>query len=82
MQGFFKFGFYEVFKKSYAELVGGGQTAEKYRIPIWLAASASAEVIGTTIDRLSLGLSIVLLEIILLYLFFIFLRYLIQYISV
>jgi len=45
MQGFFKFGFYEVFKKTYSELLSP-ETAVKYRAPIWLAASASAETIA------------------------------------
>jgi len=44
LQGMFKFGFYEYFKVKYGAFVG--KDAEKYRIPIWLAASASAEVIA------------------------------------
>ena len=43
MQGFFKFGFYEVFKDVYANMAGE-ENATKYRAIIWLAASASAEV--------------------------------------
>jgi solute carrier family 25 phosphate transporter 3 len=42
MQGFFKFGFYEVFKDVYANMAGE-ENATKYRAIIWLAASASAE---------------------------------------
>ncbi|GAM27582.1 hypothetical protein SAMD00019534_107580 [Acytostelium subglobosum LB1] len=45
LQGFFKFGFYEVFKKKYGEFVGP-EAAVTYRIPIWLAASATAETIA------------------------------------
>ncbi|KAF2076679.1 hypothetical protein CYY_002049 [Polysphondylium violaceum] len=45
LQGFFKFGFYEVFKKSYGDFVGP-ENAAAYRIPIWLAASATAETIA------------------------------------
>lgn len=44
LQGVFKFGFYEFFKKKYAGIVG--EDADKYRIPIWLAAGGSAEVIA------------------------------------
>jgi len=45
LQGMFKFGFYEFFKMKYSGAMGK-ENAEKYRIPIWLAASASAEVIA------------------------------------
>ncbi|KYR01856.1 mitochondrial substrate carrier family protein [Tieghemostelium lacteum] len=45
LQGFFKFGFYEVFKKTYGDAVGP-ENAAAYRIPIWLAASATAETIA------------------------------------
>eukprot|EP00730_Choanoeca_flexa_P017653 TRINITY_DN8528_c0_g2_i1.p2 TRINITY_DN8528_c0_g2~~TRINITY_DN8528_c0_g2_i1.p2 ORF type:complete len:348 (+),score=92.31 TRINITY_DN8528_c0_g2_i1:78-1046(+) len=42
MQGFCKFGFYEIFKDQYATLVGE-QNATDYRGLLWLSASASAE---------------------------------------
>jgi solute carrier family 25 phosphate transporter 3 len=42
LQGFCKFGFYEVFKDVYANIVGE-EASITYRGPIWLAASASAE---------------------------------------
>ena len=42
MQGFGKFGFYEMFKDLYVGIVGPDR-ALKYRAGIWLAASASAE---------------------------------------
>ncbi|EGG20723.1 mitochondrial substrate carrier family protein [Cavenderia fasciculata] len=45
LQGFLKFGFYELFKKKYAEAVGP-ENAIQFRIPIWLAASATAETIA------------------------------------
>eukprot|EP01133_Synstelium_polycarpum_P015945 gene15945-18957_t len=45
LQGFFKFSFYEVFKKTYGDAVGP-ENAVTYRIPIWLAASATAETIA------------------------------------
>ncbi|KAK5581876.1 hypothetical protein RB653_003456 [Dictyostelium firmibasis] len=44
LQGFLKFGFYEVFKKTYGDIVG--EKADQFRVPIWLAASATAEVIA------------------------------------
>jgi len=43
IQGALKFGFYEYFKHKYA-LIVGPEYAEKYRIPLWLAAGGSAEV--------------------------------------
>lgn len=43
MQGFCKFGFYEIFKDLYANMVGK-EVFEQYRGLVWLAASASAEV--------------------------------------
>lgn len=43
MQGMFKFGLYEVFKDLYGNLAGE-ERAAKSKGPIWLAASASAEV--------------------------------------
>ncbi|EDV28979.1 uncharacterized protein TRIADDRAFT_63189 [Trichoplax adhaerens] len=42
MQGLFKFGFYEVFKTLYSELLGEEKTY-LYRTSLYLAASASAE---------------------------------------
>ena len=42
MQGFCKFGFYEVFKDLYAN-IAGEENSVKYRKIIWLAGSASAE---------------------------------------
>eukprot|EP00899_Mesostigma_viride_P013963 jgi/Mesvir1/22568/Mv18572-RA.1 len=45
MQGACKFGFYEFFKKYYADLAGP-EAAEKYKTLIYLAGSASAEVIA------------------------------------
>jgi len=45
IQGALKFGFYEFFKHKYALFVGP-EYAEKYRIPIWLAAGGSAEVLA------------------------------------
>ncbi|CAL8135349.1 unnamed protein product [Orchesella dallaii] len=42
MQGMFKFGFYEVFKIMYAEIIGD-EAAYLYRTSLYLAASASAE---------------------------------------
>ncbi|KAK9249405.1 mitochondrial carrier domain-containing protein [Lipomyces tetrasporus] len=44
-QGAGKYGFYELFKKQYADLVGE-ETAHNYRTYLYLAASASAEVIA------------------------------------
>lgn len=41
-QGLFKFGFYEIFKNVYADLVGE-ETAYVWRTSLYLAASASAE---------------------------------------
>jgi len=45
-QGFCKFGFYEVFKDFYSTLAGSEEAAKQYRSLIWLAGSASAEVIA------------------------------------
>ena len=42
IQGMFKFGLYEVFKKYYTDLVGE-ELAYEYRTSLYLAASASAE---------------------------------------
>lgn len=44
-QGAFKFGFYEFFKKCYTDIVGL-ENASKYKTLIYLAGSASAEVIA------------------------------------
>ncbi|KAF5096630.1 hypothetical protein DV451_004154 [Geotrichum candidum] len=44
-QGAGKYGFYELFKKQYADIVGE-ETAHKYRTVLYLAASASAELIA------------------------------------
>jgi len=41
-QGFFKFGFYEIFKDLYSNLVGY-DNAKAYKGLVWLSASASAE---------------------------------------
>jgi solute carrier family 25 phosphate transporter 3 len=45
MQGACKYGFYEIFKKKYSDVVGE-ENAYKYRTSLYLAASASAEVIA------------------------------------
>jgi len=44
-QGAGKYGFYEIFKKKYADIVGE-ETAHKYRTTLYLTASASAEFIA------------------------------------
>lgn len=44
-QGAFKYGAYEYFKKSYSDLVGP-ENAQKYKTAIYLAGSASAELIA------------------------------------
>ena len=44
-QGFFKFGFYEIFKDLYSSWVGA-ENAYNYRTYVYLTASASAEVIA------------------------------------
>ncbi|XP_052181384.1 mitochondrial phosphate carrier protein 2, mitochondrial-like [Diospyros lotus] len=44
-QGAFKYGFYEFFKKYYSDIVGP-EYASKYKTLIYLAGSASAEVIA------------------------------------
>ncbi|PNS20173.1 hypothetical protein CAC42_5623 [Sphaceloma murrayae] len=44
-QGAFKYGFYEFFKKKYADLAGE-QAAHQYKTGLYLAASASAEFIA------------------------------------
>jgi len=44
-QGFFKFGFYEIFKDLYSSIVGA-EAAYNYRTYVYLTASASAEVIA------------------------------------
>ncbi|KZV79027.1 mitochondrial carrier protein [Exidia glandulosa HHB12029] len=45
LQGMFKYGFYEFFKDAYMNLAGEEASA-KYKGAIWLAGSASAEVIA------------------------------------
>lgn len=45
LQGMCKFGFYEYFKKTYSDLAGP-ELAHTYRTGLYLAASASAEVIA------------------------------------
>lgn len=45
LQGLCKFGFYEYFKKTYTDLAGE-DIAHKNRTTLYLAASASAEVIA------------------------------------
>ncbi|OZJ04686.1 hypothetical protein BZG36_02542 [Bifiguratus adelaidae] len=45
LQGMGKYGFYEVFKYQYAQMVGE-DTARNYRTSLYLAASASAEFIA------------------------------------
>lgn len=45
LQGLCKFGFYEYFKKQYTDLAGP-EVAHEYRTTLYLAASASAEVIA------------------------------------
>lgn len=44
-QGMFKYGGYEYFKKTYSDAVGP-EAAQKYRTALYLAASASAELIA------------------------------------
>jgi len=44
VQGFCKFGFYEFFKKKYAD--AAGENAKKYKDILYLSASASAEIIA------------------------------------
>ena len=44
-QGACKYGFYEYFKKYYADLAGP-EIAEKYKTLVYIAGSASAEVIA------------------------------------
>jgi solute carrier family 25 (mitochondrial phosphate transporter), member 3 len=48
MQGFGKFGFYEIFKDVYKGIVGK-ENAEKYKAIGWSISSASAEVIADTL---------------------------------
>jgi solute carrier family 25 phosphate transporter 3 len=48
LQGFAKFGFYEIFKDCYATAVGE-QNVEKYKIVGYALSSASAEVIADTL---------------------------------
>lgn len=45
-QGLCKFGFYEFFKKFYSDMAGSEEVAYKYRTFLYLAASASAELIA------------------------------------
>ncbi|KAL0569332.1 Cu/Pi carrier [Marasmius crinis-equi] len=45
LQGMFKFGFYEAIKDQYLNLAGE-ELSSKYKPAIWLAASASAEVVA------------------------------------
>jgi solute carrier family 25 phosphate transporter 3 len=45
MQGAFKFGFNEFFKKKFTK-AAGPENGVKYRVPIWLGASACAEFIA------------------------------------
>jgi len=45
LQGTFKFGFYEFFKKYFSELAGP-ENAVAFRFPIWLTAGACAEFIA------------------------------------
>ncbi|KAL6937608.1 hypothetical protein ACO0RG_004121 [Hanseniaspora osmophila] len=45
LQGFGKYGFYELFKYKYGEFLGK-ENAEKYRTSLYLASSASAEFIA------------------------------------
>ncbi|GBL51864.1 hypothetical_protein [Candidozyma auris] len=45
LQGAGKYGFYEYFKKTYGDLVGQ-ETFAKYKTPVYLAASASAEFLA------------------------------------
>ena len=45
MQGACKYGFYEYFKKTYADMAGP-ENAAKYKNAIYLAGSASAELIA------------------------------------
>ncbi|CZT19228.1 probable mitochondrial phosphate carrier protein [Ramularia collo-cygni] len=45
VQGAFKYGFYEFFKKFYSDQVGA-ENAEKYKTYVYLAGSASAEFIA------------------------------------
>ncbi|EEU04061.1 mitochondrial substrate carrier family protein [Dictyostelium discoideum AX4] len=45
IQGFFKFGLYDVLKKKFSSQFSD-EVAKTYRIPIWVTASAIAETIG------------------------------------
>lgn len=45
LQGFCKFGFYELFKKKYSD-AAGEKNAKKYKDLLYLSASASAEIIA------------------------------------
>lgn len=45
VQGACKFGFYEFFKKAYSD-ISGPENAAKYKTLIYLAGSASAELIA------------------------------------
>lgn len=47
IQGCFKFGFYELFKKKFGELAGP-EAAVTFRMPIWLAAGGCAEFFAAT----------------------------------
>lgn len=44
-QGAFKYGWYEYFKKTYADMAGP-ENAQKYKTGLYLAASASAEALA------------------------------------
>ncbi|CAG8526687.1 3011_t:CDS:2 [Acaulospora morrowiae] len=44
-QGAAKYGFYEIFKKTYSDLAGE-ENAHKYRTTLYLSASASAEILA------------------------------------
>ena len=48
LQGLGKFGFYELFKDTYADIVGE-KNALKYKRVGWTLASASAEIIADTL---------------------------------
>ena len=50
IQGSFKYGFYEYFKKTYSD-IAGPENAVRYKDAIYLAGSASAEFFGSFISR-------------------------------
>ena len=47
MQGGCKFGFFEVFKKTAANLIDNPETTSRFKTPIYMVSSALAETIAT-----------------------------------